>query len=204
MKFAQNIILKNEDDRQALIDFENKLATLTLGERIYVCQSTNEGSSQLDFAKLFILYLSSEKEIVHEIRRILAWTNQAEKAYFLIDQFTSKNRAVLLTAIELIRMLREAVAVTPLINIFTTEDIELAKAIIDSLGVMNDLIAIKFLSHTLKTDIRDLLLHTMKVLSHRTKDVSWDIFKNLLNHEDKEIRREAAYAIAARKSPRSA
>jgi len=204
MEYATHIVIANKARQRELAAFESEMPTKTLGDRVYACQSLNEDAAETNLAKLFVLYLSKERDVTNEIKRIFPLNHATEKTLFLVKQLHSKDRDIVYSALNLIRLLKQPLAIPYLQEIFNLEDIEMSEHIIAALGSMVDPIAVKMMVSALETPDDNLLHFTIKTLSTRTMDVAWRTFKKLLGHEDRKIRREAAFAIAMRRDKRSA
>lgn len=204
MGYAQQIVLDDKGLKNEIASYESGIADQTLGDSIYACQSLAEQTDDMSLAKLIVLYLSGEKEIEHEIKRIFAWSNKIEKAEFLLKQLQSSDRALQLKSIELIAILKEPLVIPRLKDLFSLDDVEMGKAIIDALGEMDEPLGLKVIENALKAEDIGLLMHAIRTLSKITEDVPWKVFRRLLAHPDKDVRREAAFSIAIRKAPKSA
>jgi HEAT repeat protein len=204
MEYAKHIVLDDEHMRDDLVSYERTVSDHTLGDNIYACQSLGERNDEMSLAKLIVLYLSGEKEIEHEIKRIFAWSNRIDKAEFLIKQLSSPERTLQLKSVELIGILKEPLVIPRLKDTFSPDDVEMGKAIIDALGEMEEPIGLKVIASALKATDTDLLMHAIRMLSKMTENISWKVFRRLLSHPDKDVRREAAFSIAIRKEPGSA
>jgi HEAT repeat protein len=204
MDYATHIVFTNAEGSEDLAAFEKEMRSKTLGDRIYACQSLNESAAETSLAKLFVLYLSKERDVTNEIQRIFSFTYPVEKTLFLVKQLDADDKEIVYSALTLIKLLKTPLAIPYIQEIFNLEDIELSKRIIAALGAMADPQAVKMIVSALDTENEELLNFTIQVLSHRTQDVGWHTFKKLLEHSDKRIRREAAFAIAVRRDKRSA
>lgn len=204
MALAQDIIVKTPGAANTLDAFSTKLSKLTLGEKIREVQSLNEDEGETSAAKLLFMYIASEEEIRFEIKRIFSWKSKKEKIGFLISQFSSSNKEVLLVSIHLLGVLKEPIAIPYLDEIFKLEDTALCAYIIATLGEIGNPLGIKTVQKGLKSTDRCLLILAIRTLSGWRDDVQWRQFKPLLFHGYKEVRAEAAFAIALRKSSSSA
>ncbi len=204
MDYAKHIILKDKGVLDRLISYETQLTKMALSEKIRECQINNEESNEESFSKLIILYLSSEEEIKHEIRRIVSWSHKGDKTQFFIDQFESKEMNIVLTSIRFIGILKDPLAIPYLNQIFSLENIELTKGIVFTLGEIGDPLGIKTVRNALKSSDKGVLVLTIRTLAKWTKEISWKVFKPLLFHDYNEVRSEAAFSIALRKREKSA
>lgn len=204
MNYASHIFFTNPEHSKEVSDFEKEIPTKTLGERVYACQSLNESTAETNLAKLFVLYLSKERDVTNEIQRTFPLTYSAEKTLFLVKQLHAGESEIVYSALDLIKHLKQPLAIPYIREIFNLENVELSKHIIAALGTMPSPLAVKMIVSALETEDEDLLHFTIRVLSNRTNDVEWHTFKKLLGHGSRSIRREAAFAIAVRRDKRSA
>ncbi|MFH1653653.1 MAG: HEAT repeat domain-containing protein [Pseudomonadota bacterium] len=204
MSYSQNIILGNEILRAPLETFEREMVNFTLNDKIYQIQHLNDTNDEESISKIFLFYLNGDRELRHEIRRSIHFGDKIFKTNYFISQLNSIDSEIKLTSIYLLGMLQERLATPYLLDILDPEDIISSTYIIEALGSINDPMAAGIVKHTLKSTNKKLLINSIKTLSKWTTNVSWRTFLKLLHHKDKDVRTEAAFALAMRKSPWSA
>ena len=200
----QHIILTDKSIFEQLEGFEKEFFQLTIGEKIYQCQSLNDQYDELNLAKLFLVYLVEEQAIKFEIKRILSWSHKKEKANFFINQLSSPDTDVLIIAIELLGILGDPLAIPFLNEIFSINDIPICKAIIQAFGRINDPFSAKTIRKALKSKDPTLVLKAVEVLSQWIYQVPWKTFIKLLYNNNKNIKLEAAHAISLRRPKKAA
>ncbi|MBU1916571.1 HEAT repeat domain-containing protein, partial [bacterium] len=198
-KHIKHIILSETSSLEQLVAFEKEFSELTIGEKIYQCQSLNDQYADLDLAKIFLIYFIEEKAIKFEIKRILSWSHKTEKANFFINQLASPDTNVLVTAIELLGILGDPLAIPFLNEIFSIDDEPICQEIIKAFGRINDPFSAKTISKALKAKDPTLILKAVEVLSQWIYQVPWKTFTKLMYSKDKKIKLEAAHAISLRR-----
>ena len=202
--YSKKIDLKAVSRIDTVEEFEKSLADLTLGEKIFQCQSLNEKNDEASFAKLLILYLKGEAEIKSEIKRIINWSYQVEKVHFFIKQLNSNDTDITYNSIKLIGLLKEPIALPYLNDIFDLEDTQVCQHIIRAIGEIGHPDGSKIVKKAVETPEKNLLILAIKTLSAWIDDVHWKTFKPLLRHKDRDVRVEAAFSISLRKNRKSA
>ncbi|MBU0651121.1 HEAT repeat domain-containing protein [bacterium] len=205
MEYYKQIISENPELIQSLSAFEEHIAQTPLSDRFYEIQTLNERTDEEGIAKWFLMYLDGEQEVQREIKRILGFHDKIAKVNFLIKQLESSNTEIVYKAIELMGIAKEQLAIPYLNAVLKPENIELTERVIIALGEINGYLGAQIVKRNLKiTTNRNLLLLCLKILSRWIELVSWKIFVPFLMQDDKEIKLEAAFAIALRKAPQSA
>ncbi|MFA4875666.1 MAG: HEAT repeat domain-containing protein, partial [bacterium] len=204
MGYASYIIYADDVAAPDVEGYDRALAGLSLGEKIADCQKFNERADAAGISKMLILYMAGGSEISHEVKRIFSWRNRAEKANFLIAQLQSSDTDIVMSSIDLLGVLKEPFTIPYIDAIFNFSDTRLAERIIDALSEMGENVGVATIMKALRSRNKDLLLLAIKRLSRMVEDVSWKVFRPLLQHDAPEIRNEAAFAICIRKSPQSA
>jgi HEAT repeat protein len=204
MGYAKDIILVDERKRDEIEIYEKSLAAQSLGNKIMENQRLVEMSDEVSISKTYLLYLTGETEIKHEVRRTITWRDKKVRDEYYIRQLHSKNRDIVLSSIYLMGILKDPLAIPPMNDILDLKDVELSRAIVSTLGKIRDPLSVTVLKNVMSTKNKELLLLALKTLAKRIDEVPWHFFRQFLLYGDSEIRMEAAFSIAIRRDPRSA
>lgn len=204
MTFSQHIILSDETARAELQAFEERLASLSLGENIANCQELNELTTETSMAKLLLLALEGGDEIKHEVKRIVAWKHRKTKADFFIAQLPSTSPEIVLLTVGLLGVLKEPAAIPYLDALYLNASLPLAKALIEALSELDGAFGTKTIVAALRSAHRELTLLALTKLCRRVDQIPWKVFQPLLSNADAEIRSEAFFAITIRKNATAA
>lgn len=204
MNAIDDIIIDNKPIRSDLADFMQKLVSSSPAKMLELYRELNGKNDELSILKLFALYLQRNNEILKEFKRTFAGKNSDIKVNFIISQFSSRNRDVILASIEIAGILKTPLVMPYLQNIRIKGDADICNRIIEvALGVDDDYSA-KILRCTMTSGNITLAKRSLDALSKRINSVPWEAFKPLLSHSDREIRLAAAFAIALRRAKASA
>lgn len=204
MTFCSSLIVEDRSILNTLETFERDVGGLLLGEKISLIQSLNEKTGVEDIAKIFLLFITSEKEIRLEIRRILSWHQDTQKVQFIVQQFKSLDRTIFLSSIELAGAMRTPLSIPYLANIFDITDVERCVLIIDALDEINSEAGIGIVNKALLSTNDELLIRAIKSLSKWPDEVGWKVFVPYLSHKNPEIRNESAFSISLHRDKKSA
>lgn len=204
MSYADKILTADPSLKRELRDYEESISSLALSQKLYDGQQFNEQFSEANLLKTLLLFLASEDEVRHEVRRIISWKHAREKARLLIEQLASYDEAVVIASIDMLGALRQPMAIGSLGVIFDMRNVELAKHVITSLSQIDHPMGARIISRALAAENREIVILAVDELADKVEDMPWKTFRNLLGHEDREIREKAFFAITMRKNSRSA
>jgi HEAT repeat protein len=195
---------KSRELKDSLESFERELPALSIEDKLSLAQNLAESSMNDDYYKLLILFAKEEQEIKNEIYRTISWRFADKKAQFFVDELSNPNRAIVFSIIDLLGVLKERLCVQYLDSLFDPSDVELCLHLLKTLNQIPDPLCIPIIKKGLKTASPEIITASILSLKKWFNEVSWKIFKPLLNHPDASIRKEAAYAIVSRKNKGSA
>ncbi len=204
MEYTSCIVLSSEARRGEIAMYEAGLPSMSLSEKLRDAQLLSEMGDDISNAKVLLLYLSGEREISHEVRRIFSWTGKKEKSEFLIDQLKADENELVLASIELLGVLQEPSSIPALDDVFDISNAKLCMTVIEALNKINHPLGTRTMKKALKAPNELIVVFAVQKLARWTETVPWKVFLPLLFQKNAEITAEAAFAIALRRSPKSA